>query len=457
MTDVKAIKAERTQNMHNVYDNLYPTRVPFSFGLGLTTVADYAGVDRKDAYWNPSLLEKAAEELCEMIPSDSCMYQGTVYTPYSAQSLGARNKIMSDTGYMQHPNTVSLMPEEYDEFIEDPYATIVEKCLPRIYTNMDPANNPVRSLFALVQEANLNGQVGMLQMPMMKRLAERFGYPDSEGRGGGGRTPLDWLADQVRSFDGICIDIRRMPDKVLAALEAAYPMLYKAGRCPDPEHINRYAVGTFQLHMATYLREKDFVKLWYEPWKRQLNDYSSLGMRCGAFLEENWTKKIDYLLDLPTGMYFTWEYGDPKLFKEKLGKKFILGGGFPLKYLTTLTKDECIDKTKEWLDIMAPGGQYVFGFDKSALTMGDINLENLKAVCETVLSYGVYDNPGAPTGGEIFNKADYTFSNPAEFKSRAYRSWEEYKALYPNTPESAKNMVMAAEDAVFSSVFYMSC
>ncbi|MCR4894118.1 MAG: uroporphyrinogen decarboxylase [Eubacteriales bacterium] len=456
MTDAKTIKAERTQNLHDVYDNKIPKRVPISFGLGLTTVADYAGVDRKDAYWNPSLLEKASDELCEMIPSDTCMYSGTVYTPYSAQSLGAKNKIMSDTGYMQHPNTVSMFQEDYDEFIKDPYATIIEKFLPRIYDNMDPANNPTRSLFALVQEANLNGQVAALQMPMMRRLAEKHGYPDGEGRGGGGRTPLDWLADQLRSFDGICVDVRRIPDKVVEALDAAYPMLYKSGRCPDPNNVNRYAVAMFQLHMATYLNEKAFVKTWYEPWKRQLEDYSSLGMRCGAFLEENWTKKIDYLLDLPTGMYFTWEYGDPKLFKEKLGKKFVLSSGFPLKYLTQCTKDEIIDKTKEWLDIMMPGGQYIFGFDKSALTMGDINLENLKACFETVLKYGGYDNAGAPTG-EIFNKADYTFSNPPEFKSRAYRSWEDYKKLYPNTPESAKKMVMAAEDAVFSSIFYMSC
>lgn len=456
MTDVLELKKERTQIMHDVYDNKIPKRVPFSFGLGLTTVADYGNVDRKEAYWNPALLEDAASELCETVPSDSCMYTGTVYTPYSAQSLGAVNKIMSNTGYMQHPNTMCLMPDEYDEFIADPYATIIEKCLPRVYKNLDFVNNPVRSMFALSQESFLNQKVAARQMPMMKRLSDKFGYPDSEGRGGGGRVALDWMADQLRSFDGICIDLRRNKQKVLDALEATYPMVYKSGLAPDVNNINRYAIAMFQLHMATYLREKDFVDAWYKPWFRQLNDYASLGMRCGAFLEENWTEKIDYLQDLPTGMYFQFEFGDPKLFKEKLGKKFILTGGFPLQTLTTCTKEECIDRTKEWLDIMAPGGQFIFGFDKSALTMGDVNIENLKAVAETVIEYGVYDNAGEATG-EVFNKADYKFSNPAEFKSRQYRTWEQYKELYPNTPESAKELVMAAEDAIFSSIWYMSC
>ncbi len=454
--DVSRLREERTQNMHDVYDNKIPKRVPINVGLSLTVVADYGKIDRKTAYWNPLLLEKAAQELCELVPSDTCMYQGSIYMPSSAQTLGSKNKVMSDTGYMQHPNTVSMLEDEYDELISDPYALIIEKCLPRIYENFDMVNNPGRSLFALAQEQFLGQQMGAMQMPMMGRLAEKFGYPLSEGRGGGGRAALDWVADQLRSFSGVCIDIRRQRNKVIEAMDAVYPMMYKTGLCPDPNKINRYAVAMFQLHMATYLREKDFAEVWLPSWKRQVVDYSSLGMRCGAFLEHEWSHLLDYMQDFPTGSYFTFEYTDAKKIKEKLGKKFILGGGFPLIYLTTCTKAEVVDRTKEWLDIMAPGGQYIFGFDKSALTLADINLENLIAVCETVRDYGVYDNPGTPTG-EIFHKEDYTHSDVAPFTSKYYRTWEEYLEKYPNTPDAAKKMVMAAEDMIFTSLFYMSC
>lgn len=453
--DIKKVKEERTQIKHDVYDNKIPKRVPINVSLGLTVIADYGKIDRKQAYWNPALLEKAAEELSELIPSDIGLFRGSVYTPTTAQALGSRNRIMSAAGFMQHPNTMAMEEDEYDELIADPYAFVVDKCLPRIYENLDIVNNPARSLFALAQEKYMGQQTQKILAPVTKRLDEKFGYPDSEGRGGGGRAPMDWVADQLRSFSGICIDVRRQRSKLIEALDAIYPMLYKRALAPNLKKINRYAPASFQLHMATYLREKDFAEVWLPSWARMLNDFSSLGMRCGAFLEHDWTHLLDYLQDLPTGSYFTFEFTDPKKLKDKLGKKFVLGGGYPLKNLTDYTKEEVIDKTKEWLDIMAPGGQYIFGFDKSALTLADINLENLIAVCETVRDYGVYDNPGAPTG-EVFNKENYEHSDVPEFTSKYYRTWEQYLQKYPNTPESAKDMVMAAEDMIFDSVLSLS-
>ena len=41
------------------------------------------------------------------------------------------------------------------------------------------------------------------------------------------------------------------------------------------------------------------------------------------FLEGDWTCFIDYLQELPQGTRFT-EYGDPRKFKDKLGKKMVL-------------------------------------------------------------------------------------------------------------------------------------
>ncbi len=187
-----------------------------------------------------------------------------------------------------------------------------------------------------------------------------------------------------------------------------------------------------------------------------VEDHASLGIRTAAFLEHDWTRLLDYVYDLPTGSVFSFEYTDAKAIKDKLGKKHILEGGFPLVNLTTCTKAEIIDKTKEWLDIMAPGGQYVFSFDKGPLSSSDINIENLIAVCETVRDYGVYDNPGQDTG-EIFSKEDYTHSVVPEFKSKYYTTWEKYKEEFPNTSEEAKSVVMGAEDSLLALMFLMTC
>ena len=451
----KKLMQERQQNRHDIFDNKIPKRVPIEVYLSLPILAEIAGIDRKSVYWDPSLVKDTARNLCSTVPSDTCLYSGSVYTPVSSQTLESVNKVMSDTGYMQHPNTFCMYDNEYDELINDPYAFIIDKCVPRVYRNLDGTYNPGRNILALTQESLMKQAVAKKEMPMVMDLYDEFGYPTEE-MGGFGRAPMDWIADQLRSFSGICVDVRRQRSKVIEALDAIYPMMYKIAVSPDLSNISRYATTSFQLHMATYLREKDFAEVWLPSWRRMVVDFSSLGIRCGAFLEHDWTRLLDYVYDLPTGSYFTFEYTDAKLIKEKLGKKHILGGGFPLKYITSCTKAEAADKTKEWLDIMAPGGQYIFSFDKGALAMSDINLENLTAVCETVRDYGVYDNAGTPAG-EIFSKNDYVHSEMSEFVSRHYVTWDQYLKKYPNTPENAKPIVTAAERQLFSLMFVMTC
>ena len=443
--------------MYDIYENRIPERVPISLSVGPVVIADIAGIDRFEAYWNPEVLKDALDEFYRKINSDTSMFWGGVYTPYSAQALGAKNRAISSTGMMQHPNTMCMLPEEYDEFIKDPLAFVVEKAFPRVYGYLDTESFASRTPFAVWQEGRLTGEMNSRIGRMVWEMDSKYGMPDYEPNVGGfSRVPLDWMADQLRSFDGIMIDIRRQRSKVIDAENAAYPMIYKVGLPADLENVNRHGAMSFQLHMAPYMRDKDFEEVWYRPWKRQLEDYASHGMRCGAFLEEDWSRRLDYLLDLPVGMQYEWEKGDPVLFKEKLGKRCILSGGFPLIYLKTLTKAQIIDKTKEWLDIMMPGGQYIFGFDKNALSGGDIVMENLEAVFDTVREYGVYNNAGESTG-EVFRREDYTFSDPGPIESRAYISWEKYRQMYPLTPESAKKTVMAAEDALLSNIFYMSC
>ena len=454
-SDAKKISEERAANTNAVFNNKIPARVPVTGGLSFYAMAQYAGVDPREAYWDVSLLENATDELCSTIPSDGYLLNRAILNPNKYQALGSISVVMGSNGFMQHPNTHMMEPEDYDEFIKDPYATIVETCVPRVYKSLDFKNDPARAMAAISQSLQISGVANNAYLTLHKKMTEKYGYPQPAAGGNNGYAPLDIMTDQLRSFSGMSIDIRRDKGKVKAALDAVYPLNYKKIIPQDLSKYTRNATVRYPLHMATFMREKDFKELWWSYWHRQITDYASLGVRAEAFLEDDWTRYIDYLQDTPTGTYFTFEYGDTKLFKEKLGNKYILGGGFPLRHLTTCTKSEVIDKTKEWLDIMMPGGQYTFSFDKGALVLADVNIENLRAVMETVVSYGVYDNPGTPTG-ELFNQDDYKHSEYQKFESRIYRTWEQYLEEFPFTPESAKSTIMAAEDAIFD-FYYGLC
>jgi hypothetical protein len=49
------------------------------------------------------------------------------------------------------------------------------------------------------------------------------------GERAGCYAPLDILTDTFAQFSGMAMDIRRIPEKVAAAVEAVYPINYRAG------------------------------------------------------------------------------------------------------------------------------------------------------------------------------------------------------------------------------------
>ena len=127
-----------------------------------------------------------------------------------------------------------------------------------------------------------------------------------------------------------------------------------------------------------------------------------------------------------------------------------------LTILKTNTKEQCLDKAKEMLDILAPGGKFYFRTDKSPLTITDIKLENLCAVTEYVRDHGVYANAGE-TAGLAFNKEDYKVDPSASRKldSKYYRTWEQFKAEHPEISELGASKLQGFEEMIFQYLIFL--
>lgn len=82
---------------------------------------------------------------------------------------------------------------------------------------------------------------------------------------------------------------------------------------------------------------------------------------------------------------FTFEYGNPEFLKKNLGEKYVLRGLFPLNTARSLREEQCINELKKFIDVMAPGGKYIFGFDKSPMALGDLNIKNFRAICNYII------------------------------------------------------------------------
>lgn len=385
MSDAMKQKTLETNKLfEDVFDGKVPARVPIMINLDNAFCLEYAGFNLHNEQYSVEKTLEAMDKTTKDFGGDTTLGI-TIRLPQMYKILGARNFRMGADGFLQHPEVRGMEVEDYDDFIKDPMKTLWDTILPRIYENLQRpgfAGQKVmaQAFYTFASNMAALGEGG-------KKIAEKYGLSTYTMASSAAAEPLDTLSDQLRSFSGISKDIRRCPDKVLAACEALLPICLKAGLSPDSSKYNRTFVP---LHMAPYMREKDFVKFYWPTFKAYIDGLDEAGAGANLFVEQDWTRYLDYLQELPQGTLLAFEYGDPKTIKEKVGDKHIISGLYPISLLKSGTKEECTDKAKELIDILAPGGGYIFGFDKAILRLKDINPENLKAVFDCVHEYGIY-------------------------------------------------------------------
>ena len=453
--DMKQLQEERKQIFSDFWNNKTPKRLPVSLGTNIQVIVEYSKHNVFETQYNFARLAEASDEFCKIIYSDTCPVSGggTPRFPLYNQILDSECYKMGSTGFVQHPEVMGMNDDEYPELIKDPYAFILEKVIPRLYKSLslsDPVTLGKTLVMSIDARAKDNAEFASLSAPLIDKYGYYPGAPN--GSTGGSIAPYDFIADFLRSFSGISMDIKRKRELLKEACDAVYPLLFLRGLVskPHPEGV----IG-IPLHMPTFMREKDFVEVYLPSFFRMIREYAALGIRTRIFCEDDWTRYLDIIQDFPAGTFIRFEYGDPKTFAEKLGKKFFIGGFYPTTLLTLGTKQQCIDKTKELLDIMMPIKGYVFGFDKGPLILADVKLENLNAIGECLRDYGVFSDPGTPFGG-ILNSEGYTVdvAKSTHYESKYKFNWEDFRKKNPFAPDIAKKRYEELDLKMFNN--YMS-
>ena len=272
--------------------------------------------------------------------------------------------------------------DEYDEFSNDPYKFIQEKVTPRIYSNMTPEKRG-ETLF----KANLAVQyLAKRTGSMNAELAEKHQRSTVCPMIGVVTAPFDVIGDNLRSFTDCLSDIRRYPQKVSEALEVITAMqIMELQKLPQPAPKGAKVFSA--LHMPTFMRTKDFEKFWWPSYLKMSEAVVESGYTHLMFCEDDWNRFADHLTTLPKGnkCILNFEYMDPKLAKDKLGKDYILAGFYSLGTFAAKSPEECVDEAKKVLDIMAPGGNYMFRTDKAPIMATDMNIDSYKAVAKYVM------------------------------------------------------------------------
>ncbi|MCL1912526.1 MAG: uroporphyrinogen decarboxylase, partial [Eubacteriaceae bacterium] len=427
----------RTKMMTDLYSNVIPERFPIFDGISYEFMLKFAGEDLLvDQY------TMTEERLLEVFEKSMAIRRGDVFGGLSARNANAlmlqrsRNQIMSSNGMLQHPEVRFMEVEDYDDFIANAFDWLVEVYQPRVNASYD-ADGATRALFFLAATLATNEQNAMFANASRK-FREKYGLFDAPaGTGGSINVPFDRLADHLRSFTQINMDLRRCPDKVLAALDAYMPISIFRARLARPHVLGSNAIMT---HMATFLSQKHFEKFYWPTFNELVHISAEAGIYTNIFCEENWDRLIDNLADLPQGTRMFVEYGTPQMYKDRIGKKFVIGGFYPIVLLRNGTKEQVVDKAKEIIDALAPGGNYFFRFDKSALNSSDINPENYHALYDFLEANAKYDNAGQQVSSTP--REDTITKGLADkypkLQSKYLVDFEDFKKVYPPAAESAE-------------------
>jgi uroporphyrinogen-III decarboxylase len=316
--------------------------------------------------------------------------------------MGARNRVrfsdvfgkdcylIDDENYgLNYPDASSVADAE-------DYPTLLEKGLVRYYFE-----NALPRKYRLTDTQDIIGRFG----PAAREYKKIFEYTAKVNRQynevygvpvyGGifPEFPLDTLFKAIRGMKGLSIDLRRNIKYVEQALEMIDDYFFPPVKKGLENFVDRDEAvfagrGTSLVH--TVLNRTQFEKYQWPYIKKfadLLKEHNLIGT---LYMEGSIDQFYDYLQDLPKGhIGLMIEIDDPVKVKEKLPNVTVMGG-FPSYYLGKASVEQCLDKAKELIDLMAYDGNFIFTTDKMLSYPSDAKPENFIALNRFLKEYAVF-------------------------------------------------------------------
>jgi uroporphyrinogen-III decarboxylase len=209
------------------------------------------------------------------------------------------------------------------------------------------------------------------------------------------KAPFDILADKLRGYVGLTMDMATRPKKVLAACEALMPHLCHVGlTTADP---NRQVPIGFWLHRGCvpFVNPKTFDSHYWPTLKPVIEEFWKHGHQTLFYAEGKWRYHFDTFRELPDrSIVYHCDQDDIFEAHQRLHDKFALSGGVPNVLLSYGKAKEVREFCTRVLDHVGRHGGYIL--DASAIMQDDTSIENMRAMTETCLERGVID-PAAQT------------------------------------------------------------
>jgi hypothetical protein len=406
---------ERAKRIADAIEIRQPDRVPISLSFGML-LAQSEGILRQELYENADVLANAMEEAALRYQPDAYSVMaltsgpsqvlGELMTKWPGHQLGPNDSFQYNEGeYMK--------VEDYDTFLADPADWSLRTYLPRIYTELQGLSKlphlgmasfgfysmaPFLSSLALPEVATaLEALAKAAKMQLswsgkvignIKRMAA-LGFPPIPFGGDGVEAPFDYMSDTLRGMRGIFLDMRRSPEKLLAAeekvsqiqVEYAIALSKATGRKTAFFPLHRGSDGFISLPM--------FERFYWPQLKDMMLQLIDAGITPHVFYEGNWDKRLEYLAELPKGKTVG-KFQQSNIFKVKevLGDTMCILGGMSVSMLLGSEPSQIREHTHKVCQEVGRGGGFIMTTDIS--DMEGCNPELIKVWVDATKEFGKY-------------------------------------------------------------------
>jgi uroporphyrinogen-III decarboxylase len=405
---------ERAKRMQDAVELRQPDRIPIQLGFSYM-LAEIGGITRQEFHDNPEKAQQILEQAALEFQPDAAM--GFYGDPAMSKILGDRMTKwpgygLGPDGSFQFNEAGFMKAEDYDAFLEDPADWAIRVYMPRAFSELSgfamlpplgmaafgyfnllnlgalmapPVQQSLQAFGKAVQAAA--GYAGSLGQSVQRLLA--LGFPPSPIIGGLVEAPFDFMSDTLRGMRGIMLDVRKRPEKLLAAQEkvARFELEYAISFARATGMTNVF----FPLHRGSdgFLSLPQFEQLYWPQLKGMWLKLIDEGLTPVAFYEGVWDQRLKYLAELPKGKtvgYF--QASDIFKVKEVVGDTLCIMGGMPNSLLQTGTVEDVREHTRKVCEVVGKGGGFIMSTGIGE--MEGCKPDLVKAWVEATREYGVY-------------------------------------------------------------------
>ena len=413
--DAKIAYRERTTLVKDaVQMKKTPRRVAICPSAG-TFPLEYAGINWKEAMYNPEALVSAYSKYAEDFPSDFIDIGGGIQSGKIFDILDFRlcfwaGHGLADNKAFQYIEKDYLKADEYQDLIDDPTGWFLNVYFPRIFGGLEGfedfpylpaihempmipaftspfANSSLSASIDKLQAAAKESQTWSQVINCATKLKMSQGFPMFEGSGT--KAPFDALGDTLRGTKEIMMDLFRRPELVIEACERLTPLMVKFGVKGCLQSGNPLCFIPLHKGADGFMTEEQFLTF-YWPTLRQLTiGLIDQGIVPLLFAEGGYNSRLEIIAsDLPRGkVIWYFDQTDMRRAKETVGQNSCIMGNVPLDILYAGTPDEVRLYCKELIEVAGKNGGYIFS---TGAGMEGVKVENIKTMLNVAKEYGVY-------------------------------------------------------------------